>query len=173
MRNKSSQGKYVYHIHVFSGISLCPGIGDTVFLKFFNNFISQRWTKFWQYLNKSICGYPIILPAGIFLFKSELSYLLKEVFNIRRRKSGCHRDNEIQINVFRMELGQVMFQNRSPSLFVQTTNRYDAIKPSRTKQRGIQLTDIVGGTHEQHLVLLIFEQRNLFKKFMGNGLVNP
>ncbi len=72
-----------------------------------------------------------------------------------------------------MELGQIMFQNRSPSIFVQTTNRYDAIEPSRTKQRGIQLTDIVGGTHEQHLVPLIFEQRNLFKKFIGNGLVNP
>ena len=142
---------------MFFSMFLCPGIGNTVLLKFFNNFIRQRWTKFWQYLSKSICGYPIILPAGIFLFKSELSNLLKEVFNIRGRKAGCHLNDEIQINVFRIELGQVMFQNRSPSLFVQTTNRYDAIKPSRTKQRGIQLTDKVCGTHKQYLVLLIFE----------------
>jgi len=42
-------------------MSLCPGIGDTVLLKFFNNFIRQRWTKFCDEFSINIV-YAVFLP---------------------------------------------------------------------------------------------------------------
>jgi len=100
------------------------------------------------------------------LLKSELGHLLKEIFYIRRGKSGRHLHNEVEIDIFGIEPGQELLEDCLSPLLVQTANRNNTVKPSRAKQCGIYLADIVGGADKKHPVSLILEQRDLLEKFV-------
>ena len=122
---------------------------------------------------KGIYGHPIVLPCLIFLFEGELGHLLKQVFDVGRGIPGCHLDDLVQVDLTRIELGQVVLQDGSPPGRIEFADRYDTIKPARAQQGGIQLPNIVGGADQQDIVLVVLEQRDLLEEFIGDGLIHP
>jgi hypothetical protein len=131
-------------------------------VQFFNHFGGQGGSNFRQNLVKGIYGHSIVMPGFILPFKSVLCDLVKQVFYVGGRISGCHLDDLAQVDITRVELGKVVFQDSFPSGRVKLTYRYDTIKPAWPKQRCIQLADIVGGADQQEIVLVGLKKRHLF-----------
>lgn len=97
---------------------LHAGIGDLVFFKLCDDFVSQRRTDFRHDFKNSSRSYPIILLRGKLLFKGKLCNLLEEILHISRCKLRCHLYDALKIDLPCMKFGKVVPQNSFSLIFV-------------------------------------------------------
>lgn len=72
--------------------------------------------------------------TGIFFLEGGLRNLLEQIFDVGKRKSGSHAHNSIKVDPFYIEPGQTIFQNSLSPVFIQISDRNNAIEPSGTEQ---------------------------------------
>jgi hypothetical protein len=58
---------------------------------------------------------------------------MEEILYVSRRESGCHLYNEIDVDVFRIELRQELLQNSLSAVFVETADSMCPYRELATK----------------------------------------